>query len=220
MITGVVLSKKRPQIPEWASASPDVVPLMERCWEQNPAERPEGFGPVVRTLAGVVSRIGDPRMRTDSTGSSGAKHDPTQSAGVPTAPLTASGGVETSPLERVVANEPLATAAGSVENLDGVQRVQNVGVYGAAAAVDDSSGAERDGAPSYGVRVQPPAYGSVVNVAPAHSGDVKTAPPAYSGGDKTSPPESMSTTEPPKGAGAKKPSARVRKCYRVCLYCH
>eukprot|EP00903_Cladosiphon_okamuranus_P014201 g13194.t1 len=50
-VTRAVSDKeKRPLIPEWASASPDVVGLMERCWKQDPTERPKGFSPVVRAL--------------------------------------------------------------------------------------------------------------------------------------------------------------------------
>ncbi|CAM9400565.1 unnamed protein product, partial [Ectocarpus fasciculatus] len=45
VIKAVAFHGKRPQIPEWASASPDVVPLMEQCWKQDPEHRPEGFGP-------------------------------------------------------------------------------------------------------------------------------------------------------------------------------
>lgn len=55
---------KRPQIPEGASAAPDVVSLMEQCWTQDPKDRPDGFGPVVRALASVVSRFGDPRIHS------------------------------------------------------------------------------------------------------------------------------------------------------------
>ncbi|CAM9860173.1 unnamed protein product, partial [Sphacelaria rigidula] len=40
-VIGAVLCRgERPQIPEWASASPDVVPLMKQCWSQDPAKRP------------------------------------------------------------------------------------------------------------------------------------------------------------------------------------
>lgn len=93
-VTRAVADKgKRPQIPEGASASPDVVPLMEKCWKQDPADRPEGFGPVVRALASVVSRNGDPRIPSeaavDITPSSGARRGGT-------APPTASGGVDAS----------------------------------------------------------------------------------------------------------------------------
>ncbi|CAN0083106.1 unnamed protein product, partial [Ectocarpus fasciculatus] len=61
VILTVVFEKGRPQIPEGASVSPDVLRLMEKCWKQEPADRPEGFEPVVETLARVVSRDGDPR---------------------------------------------------------------------------------------------------------------------------------------------------------------
>lgn len=77
-VTRAVADKgKRPQIPEEASASPDVVRLMEQCWKQDPADRPDGFKPVVRTLASVILRDGDPRKPSaaavDVTSSSGAK---------------------------------------------------------------------------------------------------------------------------------------------------
>lgn len=71
---------KRPQIPEEASASPDVVALMERCWKQDPADRPVGFRPVVLELASVVQRVGDPRNTADAidaTSSSGEEHGDT-----------------------------------------------------------------------------------------------------------------------------------------------
>ncbi|CAM9331098.1 unnamed protein product [Ectocarpus fasciculatus] len=89
VIGAVLYRNERPQIPEGASASPEVVPLMEQCWRQDPAERPEGFGPVVRALASVVSLVGDPRNRT------AAASDLTSSPGVKlggTAPPTASTG--------------------------------------------------------------------------------------------------------------------------------
>ncbi|CAM9780862.1 unnamed protein product, partial [Ectocarpus sp. 13 AM-2016] len=84
-VTRAVADKgKRPQIPEGASASPDVVPLMEQCWKQDPADRPDGFRPVVRALASVVSRVGDPRVRSvtavDVTPSLGAKAGATATA--------------------------------------------------------------------------------------------------------------------------------------------
>ncbi|CAN0045546.1 unnamed protein product, partial [Ectocarpus sp. 12 AP-2014] len=84
-VTRAVADKgKRPQIPEGASASPDVVPLMEQCWKQDPADRPDGFRPVVRALASVVSRFGDPRVRSvtavDVTPSLGAKAGATATA--------------------------------------------------------------------------------------------------------------------------------------------
>ncbi|CAB1099821.1 unnamed protein product [Ectocarpus sp. CCAP 1310/34] len=61
VIGAVLYRNERPQLPQGASASPDVVPLMEHCWKEDPKERPEGFEPVVVTLANVVSRVGDPR---------------------------------------------------------------------------------------------------------------------------------------------------------------
>lgn len=62
VIGAVLYRKERPQIPEGASASPDVVALMEQCWKQNPADRPAGFRPVVEALEDVVRRVGDPRV--------------------------------------------------------------------------------------------------------------------------------------------------------------
>ncbi|CAN0184565.1 unnamed protein product, partial [Ectocarpus sp. 8 AP-2014] len=81
VIRAVADKGKRPEIPEGASASPDVVPLMEQCWTQEPKDRPDGFGPVVRALASVVSRVGDPRVHSsaalDVTPSSSAKRGAT-----------------------------------------------------------------------------------------------------------------------------------------------
>ncbi|CAN0023454.1 unnamed protein product, partial [Hapterophycus canaliculatus] len=84
VIRAVADKGKRPQVPEGASASPDVVPLMEHCWKQDPADRPVGFRPVVRELASVVERVGDPRIRNsaaslDVTPSSSAKRGVTVS---------------------------------------------------------------------------------------------------------------------------------------------
>lgn len=67
VMKAVAHKRKRPEVPDWASASPDVVTLMERCWKQDPAERPEGFGPVVRALEGVAKRVGDPRNHSEHT---------------------------------------------------------------------------------------------------------------------------------------------------------
>lgn len=61
VIRTVVDKRQRPQVPEISSASPAVVPLMEHCWKQKPAERPQGFGCVVQVLADTVARDGDPR---------------------------------------------------------------------------------------------------------------------------------------------------------------
>ncbi|CAM9728774.1 unnamed protein product [Ectocarpus sp. 12 AP-2014] len=102
VVNAVAWQGQRPQIPEWASASLDVVPLMEQCWTQDPAHRPKGFGPVVQTLASMVSRDGDPRNRSavdvDDTSPSGVK----RSGGSPnidtrTTPATGSGGADASP---------------------------------------------------------------------------------------------------------------------------
>ncbi|CBJ28560.1 conserved unknown protein [Ectocarpus siliculosus] len=113
VVNAVAWQGQRPQIPQWASASPDVVPLMEQCWKQDPGHRPEGFGPVVQTLTSVVSRDGDPRNRSavdvDYTSSSGVKC----SGGSPdidarTTPATGSDGADASP--RVAERESCATA--------------------------------------------------------------------------------------------------------------
>ncbi|CAN0113215.1 unnamed protein product [Ectocarpus fasciculatus] len=93
VVKAVVLEEQRPQIPEGASASPDVVPLMEKCWKQHPVDRPEGFGPVVQTLARVVSRDGDPRthnaVAVDVTSSPGAQRSVgSPGVGVRTTPET------------------------------------------------------------------------------------------------------------------------------------
>ncbi|CAN0355048.1 unnamed protein product, partial [Ectocarpus sp. 13 AM-2016] len=102
VVNAVAWQGQRPQIPEWASAPPDIVPLMEQCWTQDPAHRPKGFGPVVQTLASVVSRDGDPSNRSavdvDDTSSSGVK----RSGGSPnidtrTTPATGSDGADASP---------------------------------------------------------------------------------------------------------------------------
>jgi len=135
VITGVVLDEKRPQIPEGASASPDVVTLMEKCWQQTPAGRPEGFVAVVRELEGVVSRFGDPRVHSAAavnfTHSSVAKRDEAPSVNIPTAPLTVSGGVEISPLDsmsvtelKVIANGLGVSTKGCVEKQDVVERIK------------------------------------------------------------------------------------------------
>ncbi|CAM9343024.1 unnamed protein product [Ectocarpus fasciculatus] len=113
VIKAVVLNERRPQIPECASASPDVVPLMEQYWKQDPEHRPEGFGHVVQTLATVVSRDGDPRnhsaVAVDVTSSPGAQRRVGSSNdGVGAAPPTVSDGVEAPPL--VAEEEPGTTA--------------------------------------------------------------------------------------------------------------
>ncbi|CAB1104153.1 unnamed protein product [Ectocarpus sp. CCAP 1310/34] len=80
---------------------------------QDPAHRPKGFGPVVQTLASVMSHDGDPRNRSavdaDDTSSSGVKC----SGGLPdidarTTPATGSDGADASP--RVAGKESGATA--------------------------------------------------------------------------------------------------------------
>ncbi|CAM9399923.1 unnamed protein product, partial [Ectocarpus sp. 12 AP-2014] len=86
---------------------------MQQCWKQDPAHRPEGFGPVVQTLASVVSRDGDPRhhnaVAVDATSSPGTQRSVGPSSdGVGAAPDTVSDGVEASPL---VAEEEVGTTA-------------------------------------------------------------------------------------------------------------
>ncbi|CAM9316537.1 unnamed protein product [Scytosiphon promiscuus] len=167
VIMAVAVSKKRPQVPEGASASPDVVSLMEKCWKHNPADRPEGFGSVIRALGSVVSRVGDPRMLSAAavyfTPSSDAKRGGVPSNDVPTAPLTVSGGLGASPLDGMPLKEPLATAAGpgvspteSVEKLEIEGWSKERGVHG-TAAVDSSpsSDAQRGGVSSADVPTAP-----------------------------------------------------------------
>ena len=96
-VTRAVADKgKRPAIPEEASASPDVVPLMEHCWKQEPADRPAGFGPVVKVLERVVRRVGDPRCGSADTvkiaSSSGVERGDTAPPTVSDAVDSSSGG--------------------------------------------------------------------------------------------------------------------------------
>ena len=61
-VIGAVLHRgERPRIPDEASASPDIVPLMQQCWMQDPAQRPEGFSLLAKALEIAVTRVGDPR---------------------------------------------------------------------------------------------------------------------------------------------------------------
>ncbi|CAM9452570.1 unnamed protein product [Ectocarpus sp. 4 AP-2014] len=103
VIGAVLFRNERPQIPEWVSASPEVVPLMEQCWRQDPAERPEGFGPVVRALASVVSRLGDPRDH--NTAATDGTSSPSMQLG-DTAPPTASGCVDAASRRSDSASQP------------------------------------------------------------------------------------------------------------------
>eukprot|EP00903_Cladosiphon_okamuranus_P019878 g18271.t1 len=66
VMNAAAYSGVRPQVPEWASPAPTIVPLMERCWKEDPAQRPEGFTPVVWELASVVKLAGDPRHRSSA----------------------------------------------------------------------------------------------------------------------------------------------------------
>lgn len=144
VITAVAVDSKRPQIPESASASPDVVPLMEQCWKQEPADRPEGFLPVVEALARVVSRVGDPRIHgtsaLDGIPSSGAKSGCGQSVEV----RPVSGGADASRLESrsikellVIAERLQINTAGSLEKRDIVERIKGCGTYSSAEGAKD-----------------------------------------------------------------------------------
>ncbi|CBN74655.1 hypothetical protein Esi_0037_0068 [Ectocarpus siliculosus] len=62
VIRAVADKGKRPENPQGASASPDVVPLMEQRWKQDPADRPYGFGPVVRDKRTEEEREHEPPM--------------------------------------------------------------------------------------------------------------------------------------------------------------
>lgn len=106
VMRAVLAKEERPEVPEWASVSPDVVPLMEHCWMQDPAQRPEGFVPVVRTLALAVRRAGDPRSHTSGAADVAFSPAAKRSGGAPstaasTAPLTVSGSLGAPLLERM-----------------------------------------------------------------------------------------------------------------------
>lgn len=86
---------------EEQAPSSDVTSLMERCWRQDPAERPQGFGPVIQTLSNVVARVGDPRGHSTATTHVASPScleitcdDPSVEAR--TVPLSSSGGVDAS----------------------------------------------------------------------------------------------------------------------------
>eukprot|EP00752_Nemacystus_decipiens_P017025 g15243.t1 len=117
VMRAVLFRNERPEIPGGASASPDVLPLMERCWKQDPAERPEGFAPVVQELAGVVKRVGDPRNRNsdanDGTSSPVVKYSGGGAASIAasTAPLTPSDSLDASALHAMPVKRPMNTAA-------------------------------------------------------------------------------------------------------------
>lgn len=74
-IGAVLYRGERPQVPKGASASPDVVTLMEQCWKQDSAQRPDGFTPVVEALESVEKRVGEPRM-SDGLATKDAKSPP------------------------------------------------------------------------------------------------------------------------------------------------
>lgn len=124
-VIGAVLYRgERPQIPAGASPLLDVVALMEQRWKQDPVKRPDEFGPVVRALASVVSRVGDPRAHTraasDATWSSGATLlDDAPGDDPVTAPGTGSGGVDSSSSQSRPAFRPADSEATSGKNSDG-----------------------------------------------------------------------------------------------------
>ncbi|CAM9714811.1 unnamed protein product [Ectocarpus sp. 8 AP-2014] len=90
---------------------------MKRCWKQDPAQRPEGFAPVVEELCRVVGRLGDPRHHSsaanDVTSSPGVKYSGGGAARVAanTAPLTASDDLGASPLDTTSVQKPMAATA-------------------------------------------------------------------------------------------------------------
>ena len=152
VIRAVADKGRRPEVPEGVAASPDVVPLMEQCWKQNPAERPEGFGPVVRALASVVMRDGDPRFQStravDVITSSGANRGGAPSVRIRTAPPTASSGVDASSLDGRPVEDLLAIATrlgvitkGCVKKGDIVERIRGCDKKSDASA---ASGSTRD----------------------------------------------------------------------------
>lgn len=119
-VIGMVLYKaERPQLPEGASASPHVVPLMELCWKQDPADRPEGFGPVVRTLASALSRVGDPR--NDSAAAADVKSSSGVNGDV-TAPTV--GGVDASSSWSDLASRPAGSTTSPLSNDSGSDQVE------------------------------------------------------------------------------------------------
>lgn len=96
VIGAVFYREERPEIPEGAFASPEVVSLMKNCWEHDPAKLPKGFAPLVQKLASVVQRDGDPRNHSTAVGDlippSAAKQSvDAQNVSASTEPLTASG---------------------------------------------------------------------------------------------------------------------------------
>lgn len=120
VIGAVLYREERPTIPEGASASPDVLRLMEHCWKQDPAQRPQGFSPVVEELARVVKLVGDPRNHSSSaandvTSSPGAKRSGGHPASMAarTAPPTISGSLGASPLHTMPVQRPVAATAPS-----------------------------------------------------------------------------------------------------------
>ncbi|CAB1111401.1 unnamed protein product [Ectocarpus sp. CCAP 1310/34] len=129
----------RPEIPAGPSASPDVVRLMEQCWKQDPAQRPEGFMPVVEELGRVVGRVGDPRHHSsaanDVFSSTCVKHSGggALSAASGTEPLTAGGDLAVSPLRTTTEQKPMAATAPAPERSvqdAGTDRAVLMALYG------------------------------------------------------------------------------------------
>ena len=59
----VGVKRERPQLPAASKPSSDVVVLMEKCWQHDPNDRPDGFDPVVADLEKALhSAGGDPRQ--------------------------------------------------------------------------------------------------------------------------------------------------------------
>eukprot|EP00903_Cladosiphon_okamuranus_P009878 g9383.t1 len=115
VMQAVLFKKERPQIPQGASGSPDVLRLMERCWQQEPAQRPQGFVPVVEELAIVVKRLGDPRIASSAaqhiTSSTGGKGSGTTSDAASTAPLTVRDSYGASRHRGMPVEKPVAAAS-------------------------------------------------------------------------------------------------------------
>lgn len=116
VIRAVLLRDERPRIPEWASVSPDILPLMQQCWKQEPAKRPEGFGPVVEALASVVSCVGDPRAHSgvaeaNASSSRSKRGGDVPSVGARMASVTEGGGVRASSRQSYPALHPASAEA-------------------------------------------------------------------------------------------------------------
>ncbi|CAM9480272.1 unnamed protein product [Ectocarpus sp. 6 AP-2014] len=117
VIGAVLYRNERPKLPHGASASPDVVLLMEQCWKEDPKERPEGFEPVVVALANVVSRVGDPRHHGAAATHGSSSSGPNVNGDAPSvahsmARLTVGGEVEASGLTDF-ASQPTGADSGT-----------------------------------------------------------------------------------------------------------